>query len=351
MRGRRDLWGRVRRLVRFSRSIAVVQIAVNMQSRFDAIVIAAFLPVREVTPTASPSGSRTARGSRRTSSGRFCCRWPQRWVPLPATRRGARAVPDLDRLTLAIALGVGLLVALLGGLILEIWVGTSFRLRHARRDPRLCGDSRPALVSGGRRPPEFECHGLDRVMATGSAEANVGLLIALVEPWGVEGVATGTLVASAVEILVFVVPYAARVLGYRRGSSCRTCFRRGAVRLLPSVLLGGNELPSNPVAAAGGRRGRWPCRLRAGVRAGSGRSSASARSTAPRSRRSCAAGADAIMATMTNETPGDDERRFGVRPDRLRGRPEMLRDTIESLLAAPASRPRSWRWTRARRPN
>jgi len=50
-------------------------------------------------------------------------------------------------------------------------------------------------------------------MALGTGVLNLGLSIAFVGPYGLEGVATATLLASAVEITVFVVPYAARVLG------------------------------------------------------------------------------------------------------------------------------------------
>lgn len=211
--GRRDA-ERVRRLIRFSRSIAAVQVAVNMQSRLDAVVIAAALPVRNVTPYSF--AQRLADGTRIATD-----QFGKVLLPLAsevsATRERA-AVRELfltsTRLTLAIALGVGLPVALLGGPILEIWVGDEFSGYGALVAILACA----AIVDLPSYPAaavmqSLERHGPIAWMATGSAVANVGLSIALVGPYGVEGVATGTLIASAVEILVFVVPYAARVLG------------------------------------------------------------------------------------------------------------------------------------------
>ena len=117
---------RVRRLIRFSRSIAAVQIAVNLQSRLDVVVIAAALPVRNVTPYSF--AQRLADGTRIATD-----QFGKVLLPLAsevsATRERA-AVSELfltsTRLTMFIALGVGLPLALLGGPILEVWVGEEF---------------------------------------------------------------------------------------------------------------------------------------------------------------------------------------------------------------------------------
>ncbi|MDX6642382.1 MAG: hypothetical protein QOD76_344, partial [Solirubrobacteraceae bacterium] len=82
----------------------------------------------------------------------------------------------------------------------------------------------------------IERHGPIAWMALGSGVANLGLSIALVGPYGVEGVAVATLIASAAEISLFVVPYAARVLGV----SARDYASEVALRLvLPVALLAG----------------------------------------------------------------------------------------------------------------
>lgn len=204
----------VRRLVRFSRSVAVVQIAANLQGRFDAVIVTAALPVRNVTPYSF--AQRLSDGTR-TATDQF----GRVLFPLASEINATRdpsAVRELfltsTRLTLAIALAVGLPVALLGGPILEVWVGDQFAGYGTVVAILTCA----AIVDLPSYPAaavlqSVERHGPFAWMATISAIANVGLSIALVGPYGLEGIATGTLVASSVEIIVFVLPYAARVLG------------------------------------------------------------------------------------------------------------------------------------------
>jgi O-antigen/teichoic acid export membrane protein len=208
----RDVEG-LRRLVRHSRSIAAVQVAVHMQSRLDTLVIAAALPVRNVTPYSF--AQRLADGTR-TATDQFGKVLLPLASEVSATReRGAVRALFLTstRLTMAISFAVGLPMALLGGPILEIWVGDEFAGYGALVAILACAAivdlpsyaAAAVLQSLGR-------HGPIAWMATGSAVANVCLSIALVGPLGVEGVALGTLIASGVEIILFVLPYAARVL-------------------------------------------------------------------------------------------------------------------------------------------
>jgi len=205
---------RIRRLWRFSRSVAAVQVAVNMQSRLDAVVVAGALPVSQVTPYSF--AQRLADGTRLATD-----QFGKVLLPLASQVSATldrAAVRELyltsTRLTLCIALGVGLPVALLGGPILEIWVGDEFAGHGALVAILTCA----AIVDLPSYPAaavlqSLERHGPIAWMALGSGVANIALSVALVGPWGLEGVATGTLVAGAVEICVFVVPYAGRTLG------------------------------------------------------------------------------------------------------------------------------------------
>jgi O-antigen/teichoic acid export membrane protein len=210
---RRDR-SRVRRLLKFSRSIAVLQVAVQMQTKLDAVVIAAALPVRLLAPY--NFGQRLAAGT-----GIATDQFGKVLLPL-ATEVGAtrdraalRALfLTATRLTLAIALGVGLPLALLGGPILKLWVGNAF----AGYGTVVTLLAVAAIVDLPSNPAAYvlqsiERHGPIAWMALGSGVANVGLSVALVGPYGINGVAAATLVASTAEIALFVIPYAARVLG------------------------------------------------------------------------------------------------------------------------------------------
>lgn len=213
---RRDR-SRVRRLIRFSRSVAVVQVAVHMQTRLDSVVIAAALPVRLVTPYSF---------AQRLASGTEIATDQFGKVLLPyATEVSATRDPDAlkglyltaTRLTLFIALGVGLPLALLGGPILGLWVGDAYSGYGSLVALLVCA----AIIDLPIYPAaallqSIERHGPIAWMALGSSVVNLGLSIIFVGPYGLEGVATATLLASGVEITLFVIPYAARVLGVSR---------------------------------------------------------------------------------------------------------------------------------------
>jgi O-antigen/teichoic acid export membrane protein len=209
-------WDRARigRLLRFSRSIAVIQVAIRMQGRLDVIVIAAALPVRMVTPY--NFAQRLADGTR-IATDQFGKVILPLATEVSATRERSvlrQLFLTTTRLTLVIAIGVGLPLALLGGSILSIWVGDAFADYHALVAILACA----AIVDLPSYPAaavlqSIERHGPIAWMALASGAANVFLSIALVGPYGVEGVAFATLLASGVEIVCFVLPYAARELG------------------------------------------------------------------------------------------------------------------------------------------
>lgn len=209
------LWDgeRARRLFRFSRSIALTQVAVRLQTRLDALVIAAALPVQLVTPY--NFAQRLADGTRIATD-----QFGKVLLPLASeirVTRNSQALRALyltaTRLTLAIAFGVGLPVALLGSTILELWVGQEF----ARYGVLVTVLTLAAIVDLPSYPAaavlqSIERHGRLAFIAIASGVANLALSIVLVRTHGVEGVAFATLVASGIEIVGFVLPFAAKVL-------------------------------------------------------------------------------------------------------------------------------------------
>jgi O-antigen/teichoic acid export membrane protein len=207
-------WARARRLVRFSRSVAMVQVAIGLQSRLDTVVIAVALPVRLVAPY--NFGMTMANGI-----GTVTDQFAKVVLPLAAqigvaNEEGAlrRLFLASTRLTMAITFAVGLPIAVLGGPILGIWVGRGFSgyggvvaLLALAAIVDLPSYPAAAVLQG------IERHGPIAWMALASGVVNLALSIALVGPYGIKGVAAATLLASAVEITLLVVPYAARVLG------------------------------------------------------------------------------------------------------------------------------------------
>jgi O-antigen/teichoic acid export membrane protein len=213
-RGIRRDGPRVRRLFRFSRSIAAIQIAVRLQTRLDTIVIAAALSVAHVTPY--NFAQRLADGTRLATD-----QFGKVLLPL-ATEVGATRERDRirslyltsTRLTMGLALAIGIPLILLGSPILRAWVGSRF----AGHGDLVTLLTLAALVDLPSYPAAAVLQSMERHqpiawMALGSGVANLALSIALVGPLGAPGVAAATLIASSVEIFVFVLPYAARVIG------------------------------------------------------------------------------------------------------------------------------------------
>jgi O-antigen/teichoic acid export membrane protein len=234
---------RLRRLIRFSRSIAAVQVAVRLQSRLDSVVIAIALPIRVVTPYSF--AQRLASGT-----GIATDQFARLLLPLATEvgeTRGRTALGSLylttTRLTLAIAVGVGLPVALLGGPILHLWVGSSYS--HYGGVVALLGAA--AVVDLLAYPAAAVLQSIERHapiarMALASGVANLALSIALVGPLGVYGVAAATLIVGSVEILLFVVPYALRVLDVPLRAVSEDVLRAVA---LPGVVLAGLVLAAS----------------------------------------------------------------------------------------------------------
>jgi O-antigen/teichoic acid export membrane protein len=236
VRIRRDR-ARARRLFRFSRSVAVVQVAVHMQTRLDSIVIAAALPVRLVTPYSF---------AQRLASGTEIATDQFAKVLLPfatevSATRDRDALKGLyltaTRLTLAIAVGVGLPLALLGGSILELWVGGAYSGYGPLVALLVCA----AIIDLPTYPAaavlqSIERHGPIAAMALGASVVNLALSIAFVGRFGLEGVAAATLLASAVEMTLFLIPYAARVLGVSRREFAAEVLMR---LVLPAAVLAG----------------------------------------------------------------------------------------------------------------
>ena len=217
---------RARRLLRFSSSLAIVQIAGRLQTRTDAVVIGAALPVRLVAPY--NFAQRLAEGTRLTTE-----QFVKVVLPVAAeigVTRDQAALRGLfltaTRLSLAITLAVALPLILLGGSILSLWVGSQFgkygdlvAILAASAVFDLVAWPAASVLQGVERHPPLAW------MALGDGVLNVILSIALVGVFGLMGVALATLVAT----MLFVLPYTARTLGISLADLGREVLARLAV--------------------------------------------------------------------------------------------------------------------------
>jgi O-antigen/teichoic acid export membrane protein len=210
--------------------VAIVQVAGRLQTRTDAVIIGAALPVRLVAPY--NFAQRLAEGTRLTTE-----QFVKVLLPV-ATEVGSTRDPaalrglflTATRLALAITLSVALPLILLGSSILSLWVGHQFSgygdvvaILAASAVFDLVTYPASAVLQGMERHPPLAW------MALGDGVVNVILSVALVGRFGVVGVAAATLAATVGETTLFVLPYAARTLGISLADLGREVLLRLAV--------------------------------------------------------------------------------------------------------------------------
>jgi O-antigen/teichoic acid export membrane protein len=137
---------------------------------------------------------------------------------------------NTTRFALAPALAGVVIVCVLGSEVLEAWVGPEFSAAW----PILV----ILMVAGAASVPQMMAsnvltmtghHRFTAMAAALSVALNLGASLLLIRPWGLLGVATGTLIATLAIDLFFVVPRALRVNGIGASRFLR--------RLAPSVVI------------------------------------------------------------------------------------------------------------------
>ncbi|MDH3285558.1 MAG: polysaccharide biosynthesis C-terminal domain-containing protein [Acidobacteriota bacterium] len=228
----------VRRLLSFSWAIVFMQGAGLINARTDEIVIAAALPVAQVTPYGL---------ARRASEAPTAMTFQFTRVIMPlSAQMGARDEHDRlravfltgTRLTLATYLGAGVALVTLAGPFLAAWVGEEFRsagtilaiLAIAGGVDMLVPTADSVLQGISRHRPLAVC-------ALISALLNLGMSIAFVGHFGLEGVAAATLIASVL-LAAFTIPYSMRVLDVRPGELLREVLAPVLVPLVPTAAVG-----------------------------------------------------------------------------------------------------------------
>jgi O-antigen/teichoic acid export membrane protein len=201
-------------LARFGSLITIGQLSLLLQKRTGELIIGTFAAVSAVAPY---SLAQRLSEIPHTLSDQFIK------VLLPVASE-LNAIDDKQRLrvlylvstrvTLALVVPLALIVGMQAADLLEVWVGSEYRDEASLVVILVVASV--ALTS--QWPAGAVLQGADRygplaVASLMSGVANVGLSIALIGPFGITGVAIGTLIPTLLEAVGFVLPFAMRELG------------------------------------------------------------------------------------------------------------------------------------------
>ena len=143
-----------------------------------------------------------------------------------------------SRLTLAAFVPIGLVISIFADTILTVWVGPQYALAA----PLVLVLTMANLIDMSQWPAAQLLQGMGKhhpisLISIISAFINLGLSIILLQHLGVIGVALGTLIPSALETGLFVLPYALHTIKVSISTWLRRIFLPAALPALPTTLL------------------------------------------------------------------------------------------------------------------
>jgi O-antigen/teichoic acid export membrane protein len=235
-RGAKRSW--VRTILSFSSSLFVIDLATRLQTKTDEIVIGAFLPISSITPY---SLARRLSEIAQILANQFM----KVLLPLASElhaeddRSRLRSLYTAStRLTLAIFLPIGCVLVILARAFLGVWVGAAYAdYAHLVAILTLASLIVTSQWPAGAILQGMARHRLLAVTSTCTALANLALSIALLHPFGLTGVALGTLIPTAAEGLGFVLPYAMRVIGVSAAEALKEIFIPALLPAIPVAIL------------------------------------------------------------------------------------------------------------------
>ncbi len=230
---RRD---QVKPLLSYSMMTFVIQVASNLQTQIDEIVIGIFLPVSSV------GGYYVAR---RISALPQMLSQPVlgAFIPLASQLNAQNDTTGLRELYLfgsraILAICIPLLVAVVGlaGPLLALWVGTKYSTNAAV----VVVLATASVLEVGYWPGRMILQGIGQhrglaKAATFGAIANLGLSILLIHYYGVIGVAFGTLIPAIVVNIGYIWPYTMRTVGVSSLELLRRALVPALVPALPMM--------------------------------------------------------------------------------------------------------------------
>jgi O-antigen/teichoic acid export membrane protein len=225
----------VRTVIRFSWPLFVKDAASRLQTKTDEITIGAFLPVVAIAPYNL---------ARRLSEATQVLTKQFMKVLLPLASelhaendqmRLRRLFTAGTRLTLAVSVAIGGTLILLARPIITLWVGAAY----ADAASLVAILTAASLLATAQWPAAAVLQGMARhrllaATALGSGLANLALSIALVRPYGLAGVALGTLIPNVLEFCI-VAPFAMKVIGVSPATASREILLPA---LAPAALMG-----------------------------------------------------------------------------------------------------------------
>lgn len=205
--------GLTRRILGFSWPLLLLDVAGMLQSKTDEIVVGVMLSLGAVTPY---SLGRRLSAIPRTLAEQFAILLLPLASELDALddrERLRRLYLGGVRLSLAIAMPLTGCLALLAVPILNAWVGPGFE----GSAPIVVILVVATAVDLSMWPAGFVLQGIDRhhwlaPISLASGLANLALSLALVRPFGIVGVAVGTLIPTTIEAVVLLTPFTLRTL-------------------------------------------------------------------------------------------------------------------------------------------
>ena len=249
----RPRWRDVRRellssVLSFSASTFIIETAYSLQTKADELVIGFFRPVSAVAPyTIARRLSGIPQMVGEQIVGAF--------LPL-ASELGAEGGTDRlrsfylvgSRVTLAVCIPLTVILTLMAGPLLTLWVGGAY----SQYAPIVVVLVLAGLAEISHWPGGLILQGIARhrplaIASTCAAIVNLVLSVLLVHPYGLIGVAVGTLIPSTVLSVCVVWPYLSHVLGVRWRDLSREIFLPTFFPVLPMIaVISGAGLIAKP---------------------------------------------------------------------------------------------------------
>jgi O-antigen/teichoic acid export membrane protein len=204
----------LRSVLSFSSSTFVIETAFNLQTRADEAIIGAIMPITAVTPYTIARRLSTLPQivAQQTVAG---------LLPVSSQLQAESRMDRLQslylvssRVSIAMCMPLTVILVFLAGPLLTIWVGPTY----AQYAPIVVILAIAGLAEISHWPGGLILQGIarHRYLAAAyvcAALANLALSVLLIGPYGLMGVALGTLVPSIALSLCFVWPYVSTVLG------------------------------------------------------------------------------------------------------------------------------------------